>query len=375
MSNAIGWYLTELRMLLTPHLTAARVVEICKETRVHLELEAERLGAKLALENEEAAWLAIEAFGEPGRVAQTYVRESGRTVFGLKPLWAIVIGALVAMLCWDFHWLTLQGPFDNYGDTWQNGLVGVLGGLALVLFVMGCRASFRWNGLRLLGLSVATALVLVPVMSVWLVSDSRGAYYRGVSRLHLSRDAQKLKVTLGRLDALETYVREGERAFAQAGSLAELPAQYKELDAATKILGTDAEWSGSVMGAYRHGPSFIPEGGMTEEVQVLAPNRSVFAMVDGRIHALDTTGYSSAKSAWADADFTLQSIEGQRDSLRALLRAVNEASNGRLFFLNPWVTVQTSFWTLSLGALLLLLDLAVWLLVRRRKARPGMALA
>ena len=34
-----------------------------------------------------------------------------------------------------------------------------------------------------------------------------------------------------------------------------------------------------------------------------------------------------------------------------------------------------AFWTISMGVLLILLDTGIWLIVRRRKARPGMALA
>lgn len=369
MSNAIGWYLTELRMLLAPHLSAARVVEISKETRVHLELEAERLAAQLDLGNEEAAWLAIEAFGEPRRVAYTYLRESVRTVFGLQSRWAILAGALVAILCWNFHWLTLNGPFDNYGETWQNGIAGVVGVVALVLFLLGCRASFRWNGLRIASLSVATALVLVPLLSVWIVSDFAGSYYQGVSRLHLSRDGQKLRTTLGRLDALENYIERGKTAFARASSITDLPSEYREFDAAAAILGRDPDRTESVMGAslaVRLGP-----GGRSTEPLVFVPTNYTFAMVDGRIFALGSTDFAMAKEAWKNPS----GVGQQRDSVKALLGAVNEASNGRLFFFNPWLAVQTCFWTLSVGTLLLALDLSMWLLVRRRKAKPGMALA
>ena len=390
MCKAIGWYVKELRLLLAPNMRAGRLVEICMETQSHLEEEAKRISEKLGVDAEQAAWLAIDAFGEPQRVAHTYVRESGRTVFGMPSLWAVLGGALVAIACWDFHWLTLGGPFDHFGDTWQNGLAGVVGAIALVLFALGCRASFRWNGPRLGAITLATALALLPVLSVWIVSDPSGSPRdQGVSRFHLARDREKLKVTLFRLDALKIYVLEGKKVFAQAKSINDLPAQYREPEAAAKILGTDAEVSGSVMGAYRDRPSryftggmlsprYIPAGGIAEPVEepaVLIPRGGVFAMVDGRIYGLSSTDFRTAKGVWADSNANVQEIKIQRDAIKGLLGAVDEASHGRLFFSNPWVTVQAFFWTLSMGVLLLFLDFAVWLLVRRRKARPGMALA
>ena len=377
MSKAIGWYVTELRLLLAPHLQAKRLLQVCMETESHLEQDAERHSDELGVGAEEAAWLAIEAFGKPQTVAQTYVRESGRTVFGMKPHWAIFGGSVAAIASWDFHWLSLWGPFDNFGETWQNGIAGGIGVVALVLFALGCRASFRWNGPRIGALSVATALVLVPALSMWIVTGPSYSVGQqgGVSRWHLARDKPILMATLSRLDALENYLIEGKKAFAQAKSLSEIPEPYRNLDAAAKILGTDPGIDGTVMGAYRSEPRFIPEGGLAEEVPVIAPRGYNLAMYDGRIYALETRGYSDAKARWANTRVHLQFIKDQRSAIQGTLQAVDEAAHGRLFFPNPWLTVQGTFWTISMGVLLILLDTGIWLIVRRRKARPGMALA
>ena len=370
MSKAIGWYVTELRLLLAPHLQAKRLLQVCMETESHLEQDAERLRGELGVGAEEAAWLAIEAFGKPQTVAQTYVRESGRTVFGMKPHWAIFGGSVAAIASWDFHWLSLWGPFDNFGETWQNGIAGGIGVVALVLFALGCRASFRWNGPRIGALMAATALLLVPIMSIWIITDATAGNVgqRGVSRWHMARDAQKLRETVDRLDALEGYLIEGKKEFAQAKTIDDLAVQYRVPEAAAKILGTDPEASGSVMGA--------PRGRSTQDgTCVFIPSWFVSAMVDGRIYALDMATFEHAKTVYANAQAYTERIRNERLHTSSLLTAVDQASHGRLFFPNPWLTVQGTFWTISMGVLLILLDTGIWLIVRRRKARPGMALA
>ncbi|MFI5387464.1 MAG: HAAS signaling domain-containing protein [Fimbriimonadales bacterium] len=161
MPNMIDWYVVELRLLLNGKLPPGRVDEVVKEAEAHLRESVQRRLGPTVDENAATA-AAIEAYGRPEKVALGFLRGSRRNMWGLNPVWWAALGAVIAIYCWTFHWQTLGGYFDNFGETWQNVVAGLVGVLGLALVVFAVRAGFRSYRLALTGLTFAAAALSIP---------------------------------------------------------------------------------------------------------------------------------------------------------------------------------------------------------------------
>ena len=362
MSDYLYWYLVELRIKLGKHFTEQRLDEIVKEVESHLRQSVKEIMVLLDCDEEKAVLSAIEAFGKPEKVARTYLAEADPRCFGFKPIWVVLVSALVATLCWDFHWMTLDRYFDNFGATWQNGLAGVIGFIALGVLVKACRSGYRSYAVPLLGLSAATAFCLVFVLSFWMVGST--TYSQGISRFHMGRDVQKIRGTLVKLDQLDRYLADGVKIFADAKSPKDIPREYRSLDIAERHLGLQDH------ALY----SFTSSGDARSAYT--APKEGIFAMVDGRMWPLDgESDFFKACKQWHDKSAAAaKSIQFQRQEFQKLLASADEAYAGRIFFFNSDVYKEPVLETLLFLVALLLADGLAFLL-RIRRSWPGSKIA
>src|ERR1044072_6131848 len=238
MSDYISWYMVELRTRLAPHLATTRVESIIREAESHLKESSEAIRNDLAIPAENAALAAIDAFGSPEKVALTHLRETNMRILGMKPVWLVLLSAFFALPCWNFHWLSLSGPFDNFGATWQNGLAGFVGVLAIVGFIAGCRAGRRSYRGPLALLSVQFLIGSLLFGSFFAVS-SGGFFSKSVLRYQIAGAAQELPKSLERLDKYKDFVVEGKKLFASAKTVADLPEIYRNPRVAEKAFDSN----------------------------------------------------------------------------------------------------------------------------------------
>lgn len=366
MSDYIAWYSVELRLRLSAHMPSAKVESVIKEAESHLREAAERLKTELQLSDESATLAAIDAFGKPEKVALTHLRESGSRIFGIKPVWFVLACGLVALLCWDFHWMSLAGPFDNRGETWQNGIAGFVGGLALIGFVLGCRAGRRSFRLPVLalggGLAVASAF-FVSYMAI----TSGASYSPSALRPNLSQTFDVVPKSISRLDRYQALVERGTREFAAAKTTADLSRDMRDLAVAEAEFG---------IAQYASGRPITPEGRVIPNALV-TPADYVYASPDGGFSALQgAESFESAKKRWASVSpNVLANVNFARGELRNLLSRATEARNGRTFFFNGFVVTQIVCWTIVFLPALLFLDWATFAMIRRKRAWPVRGLA
>ena len=365
MSEYIAWYLVELRIRLAPHLSSARVETIVRETDCHLRETAERLQGQLAISEERAVLTAIDSFGSPERVALTHLRESAKTVLGVKLLFWVIGCGLLAILCWDFHWMSLSGPFDNKGETGQNELAGIIGAIALVGFTVGCRIG-RQSFRKPLLASAMTMLAAMTLFSCyWVVPTDNG--YRGVFRPDLRRAQRDIPVSMAGLDQYLTFLDRGEKQFAVAKTSADITPEFANIGIAEKALQIP---EGTSIRAF-------PEIG-TGTTAFATPTQNVFASAEGgNYYGLkEEPTFEAAKGAWLkDAGLAKMAANSERDQMNRLLSRVNEAKSGRLMFSNAFVVSNLTCWTLIFLPGLLFIDWLSFTLVRRKRAWPVRSLA
>lgn len=400
MLDPIAWYIVELHARLSPHLGAERASEITREAESHLREHANSFKGDRNVSDEDAGLAAITAFGRPDLVAMSYLRRARPAVLGIKPVWLVLVGAAVAIYCWDYPWMTLSGLFDNFGESWTLTAALLVGVGALIAFVAGVRSgyrSFRWH---ILGLGTAICLVLPPLLSFWMISSEDG--WQGVSRLHMSRDEATIQQVLPKLDSLMSYYKQAISAFAAAKTPSELPPAFRDQAAAENLLGfrETGEYAAHVeyrlVSSSRSGG--VPEAKMVSGKFMYKPGfptpRDVFAMVDGRIWGLGSTAiplklvdqdlakkdeftqFKYAKNEWRDrGPLALSGVVRQRRNLAGLLDRIGEARHGRLFFPNPVLVVSAEAPTIFFILILLGVDGITYALTRRRRTLPGRALA
>lgn len=358
MPDYISWYAIELRSRLAPHLDTVKVESIVKEAEGHLRESAEHLKSSLDIPEESAILAAIDSFGSPEKVALTHLGESAGRVLGLKPRTLVLLSAFVALACWNFHWLSLWGPFDNFGATWQNGLAGILGGLALLGLILGCRAARRSFRLPLLMGGVQFLVLALFFTAFWSVTAPRSQ--NGIMRPSVASASRNLPKYIDRLDRIADFVHEGHKQFASAKSAKDLPEVFRSVAAAERSLDLPAQYSFS-----SSGDGFV------------VPYSYILSMPDGRTWAvIGEPSFKNAKATWAQAETkTLPQIERSKSELRALLTSVNEARQGRLFFFNGYVASNLIGFTIVFMPVLIFLDWIVFTIVRTRRAWPSRRLA
>lgn len=360
MLEYINWYLVELRLRLSGSLDPDRLDTILREVESHLKESTQRLMEAANLSELQAAKAAIDSFGKPEHVAAGYLSQQPGTVLRMPALWAVLAGATISTWAWVYNWVSLGGFFDNFGETWLNGLATVIGVFGLGLFVMGCRRGHRSFRAPILKLGVGAAVGLFFLLSFWIVGTTQYGQ-QGFSRFHLGRDVQTAERTIAKLDTLRQDILEGRVEFAKAKSLADLPPKFQ---------------SGAYAIPFTGFPLNEPYRSPYDRAgRVFAPS-TCFAMVDGRIWGMsELATFAEAKSQWAHSEEYLKSIDRAQNELRGLLASAEEARSGRLLFVNSAVYGEPVGWMLVFLPVLLLIDAAVGALSRRRSAWPGRALA
>ncbi|HLK13197.1 MAG TPA: hypothetical protein VKT78_00195 [Fimbriimonadaceae bacterium] len=355
MPSLIDWYVVELKHLLSAGLPLDRVDEIVRESESHLR-ESVQSHLRPGVDAEEAARLAIEAYGQPARVASAFLARSSRRMAGIDPIWWVAACSLLAVWCWNFEWMTFRGPFDIFGESWLMCAVLVAGAVGLGLLAKSVRAGFRSYRAWILGIGLGIVALSRPLMSFWMIPGA--SEWQGISRLHLSRDIGRVEQTLTRMGAYREYVERGLAAYSKAKSSKDLPADL--LDPVTAQIELHTQPAPGYFG-----PSgYEPVGGMP----VPSPY-GADAMVDGRIWALNTAkDFEAARGGWRkNGPLALAALPRQLDDMALQLRNAREAQHGRLFFPQPELSKEVAIHTLELLPLLLLIDWLASSSVTRRK--------
>lgn len=367
MADYLAWYLVELRLRLDGKMPAQRVDTVISEVESHLRESARQHSDTPGVSEERAVVTAIQSFGQPEQVASAHLGGRNPRMFGLPRLWVVLGSALLATGCWNFQWMSLGGFFDNFGATWQNGIAALVGSIALCVLFMACRGGFQSYRKQLTMLSFGTAFGLIFLLSFWIVSDK--GLQQGFSRFHLSRDVAMAHQTLGRLEAMGSYMQKGRVLFAEAKDGKDIPLEYRDAAAGAQFMGLMNNIS----------PSYwTVDRGLHEKPKMfIHPSGSVTAMVDGRIFGFQVVDhFQAAKQEWQlNAYRSIKSSEQQRVKMQLLLNSADQARNGRVFFFNTQVFVDPMFWTLVFLPGLLLVDTIAWAFSRRRPSWPKVGIA
>lgn len=363
MANPIESYIADLKSMLVRKMAAERVEAIVKEAETHLRESVQRKISS-GVDEATATELAIAAYGVPEKVALAFLRGARQKVLGLRPAWWGCLGALLAICSWDFHWLTLQGYFDNFGRMTQSEIAGCIGLLGAVVLAAAARAGFRSNWFQLIGVTIAAAALSIPLMSIWMIPSTASpqwAFQQGISRLHLNRDLPKVKGTISYLEKYQAIYKQGLRDYAAARSAQDLPQEMANATLLAARLGINSsdQWP--------RGLAISADGSF-----VVPREYGVFAEVDGRIWALETVGtFEEAKKKWAELGSNgLGEVTSHLAGFRSIERNASAAMAGRLFFFNPDMYLETVFFTLILLPLFLLIDgIATWTTRPKRRSR------
>jgi len=363
MPNLIDWYVVELRLLLNGSLPSGRVDEITMEAEAHLrESVHRRLNSSV---NESVAIAAaVDAYGRPDKVALGYLKGTRQKMWGLNPGWWAMAGALIAIICWNFHWLTLDAYFDNFGDTWQNCLAGLVGVVGLVLMSVAIRAGLRSYRSWLTALTLAAAALSVPLVSYWMIPEPN--YYQGISRFHLDRDLPPVGKTLGSIKAYQSYLARGMRQFASAKSDADLASDLQNPTLAATELKLD-----------RLGPAVLGAT-MDRGGRFVVPRKyGAFFEINGGSAVLETMDrFEDAKKAWAESGPSIMSdLNKAYPRFVALFAKGQDAKAGKLFFFEPTLYMETVIGTIVLLPLFLILDWIAAFNARPKRRWPRRAIA
>jgi hypothetical protein len=342
--------------LLDARLPAERVDAIVKETESHLlESMKNRLGS--GVDDAEASRLAIEAYGQPDRIAAAFFAKSRRRVLGIDPRWWVAASSILAIWCWNMEWMSFRGAFDIFGDSWIWVAAGFAGVVALAAVANAVRAGLRSYRSWIAGISLGIVALSAPLMSFWMIPGT--SEWQNISRLHLSRDTANVEQTITRIGAYGDYLNRGLAAYAVAKSASDLPLEFRDVVTAQTELHTQPA------PGYYTPTGYVPFGGLP------VPSRSgAMAMVDGRIWALNTAKeFDVARDEWLkNGPLALSHLPRQTSDWEVLLRNAHEAQSGRLFFPEPMLAKQVAIQTLEFLPVLLLVDwLAAASVTRRRR--------
>lgn len=356
MHNLLQSYLDDLRRELNGVVPADRLDTIVSECASHVNESASDLGAQQRLSEDDAFRLAIESFGTPKEVAQKHAELTRRTFLGADPKWAVLGAAMLSIAAWNFALLTMSGPFDHFGETWQNGIAAGICLAAMVVFCKACRSGQRSFFRPVAIMGAAMTLGLVALFSWWIIGANDTE--QGVSRFHLARDRSKIESSISRLNGLGAYLKEGENVFARATSDQDIPEVYRseKLAYARLELGNTSAY-----------PVDYFSGGSNTHGQFLIPHREIYAMVDGRIWALELgRDLKSSKAAWtANAPLALTAIQSETAHMDRLLGQIESGQWFSYHMLLVWpVVIQTTV----LVFLLLLLDQIMFRIPQRKRA-------
>ncbi len=368
MRDPISRYVSDLDAILHFDLTEARLEEIVMEAESHLRESAARRTAEGA-DPEGAQATAIASYGSPQRVALGYLRRSKLKMWGLHPGYWAALGALITIVSWNFHWLTLGGYFDTFGNespTWQIRLLGIA---ALILPILAARRRFRSNWAALTLATITAAALSVPLMAYWMIppTDPQPRMFeQGISRFHLSRDLPRVQATIMKIQVCRDLLREGIRAYANADSDTQVSSLFKDPSEIARRSGNP-----------RLEPLILGTRTLDGGRFVVPREYGAYAMVDGRTWAFETvSSFSMAKAQWAEAGpKDLHDMDNLYVGFTSLERSAMQASKGRLFFFQPDLYAQTLFGTIILLPLFLLLDgIAAWASrPRGRRRNPAIA--
>jgi hypothetical protein len=344
VANLIDWYVVELKLLLHEKMPFGKVEKIVMEAEAHLR---ESVACKVAEGMPEAiaAASAVEAYGRPERVAMGFLRGLPQKLWGLNPVVWAGAGCLLTIYAWNFHWLTLSGPFDNFGESWQNGLAGFVGLLGLILTATAVRAGLRPYRLALSGFTLAATLIAMPLMSFWIIQTPGN--FEGISRLHLSRDLPKVEHALTVMSSYEDYLKQGLREYASAKSPTDLSPGLRNPALAATRFGEPTLYPAVLGVTLDHGGSYV------------VPRQfGAYFGVRGGASVLETMAeFADAKKHWAEfGPKDLTDVKEQHRSFEALLANARSARAGKLFFPNPDMWISTTFATLFLWPFFLLVD-------------------
>ncbi len=349
MAKLIDWYVVELKLLLNQKMPASRIEKIVMEAEAHLNESVSRKVAE-GLTESEAAASAIDAYGRPEKVAMGFLKGWPQKLWGLNPVWWAGAGAWVTIYAWNFHWLTLSAPFDNFGNLWQNYLAGVVGLIGMAIITASIRAGLRSYRLPLAGFTVLAALLSIPLISYWMISVP--GMYEGISRFHLSRDLPRVEHNLKAMNMYDAYLTHGISEYASASKSSQLSEDLQNPAAAASKFGAEKLYP-AVLGIT------LDPGG-----KYVVPRRfGAFFLVNGSAIVLETmASFDDAKKEWSEFGPTdLKQVRDQRVGFIRLAAYGRDAKAGKLFFPNPDLWIGTVFWTLILMPAFLLVD---WLAFR-----------
>ena len=357
MLDLINWYLVDLKMRLVGQLTSDQVETILTEARSHLTESMNELQTSKGLSSHESAVRAIEMFGSPTKVADSYVAEMPHQLFVLNQKLVIVGACLIAAFCWVHIFTSFRGYFDTFGDSASYLVAGPVGFFAIGVIVIAVIRARHAHIQTILISGLVAAALAIPLTSFWIVG-SNGS--QGFNRFHLSRDIDNAKLNLDRFTKIQAFYKEGIQVFASAKTVKDIPPKFQGgwIQEVTQ-LDKDTFYRFD----YGHSKS-VPI-----QIGLLVVPSTVMTLVDGRFCPYaEPIRFDVAKAQWqSDGPTGLASITQARQSNLVLLNAAKEAQSGRLFFFNPDVYQLPVSLILVLTAILLgIANLTNWLNHQRR---------
>jgi hypothetical protein len=345
MPDPIESYLAKLRKKLSRNFDRKKVDQIIAEAGTHLQDSAARFQQEEKQDSDQATTSALEAYGDPKKVAGTYLKQSESLILGIRPTWFVFMGTLLALVCWDLHWMWLWGYFDNDGEVLENYLAGFCSFVGFCVMVWGVRAGKRSFWRSILGAGLAIVGFFVFALSYTIIGSD--GHHQGISRFHFDRDVATIQQALPRINRISNYLERGKAVFAKASLPKDVPTDLKNIQLTESELGL------------KEHEIFPSHNSLWRDSNYVIPYQfGAFVEVSGPVTGLDwASSFKAAKQAWLDDEPQDQEkLQSAKKGFQSLLASAQQAKEGRVFFFNPDVYGDTMFWTAALLIFLLFTD-------------------
>lgn len=349
MLDYLAWYQVELYSRLKGKIDSERLPIILGETASHIQEAASTISQTDHLSEEESIKSAIKSFGSPEEIADGFLHPLRARVW----LPVVCVSAATLSVCTALLMIWLDQYFDNFGDTLQNQIAGLTGLAAAIMLYFACRAYGRSCRLILTGVSAATAVCLVFVLSFWIIGDSGSG--DGISRFNQAADLAGACTALVELNRQKQLQETLAPIFQKAKTAADLTPPMQNI------------WLARTTYGLRSLPDVSFSHGRAEDAHFVVP-MSPGTMKRGDAYTFGTVAtFDEAKAEWANfASYDLK-MNALVTSLSAM---IEEGRHPKLVYWNPNVFGNGVAAVLMCWPLLVVIDgLAIW--SRKRRVRPN----
>jgi|GEM_PF-1806852 len=354
MRDLITWYLVDLKLRLKDHISDSQIEIIITETENHLMEAVAELRMSQGISEYDAATVAIKKFGPPHAIAISHIREANHTIRGFNAKSLVIAASLVAILCLTQIFL----PYKLAPHVYRDPTYLITGPLAfLATGVLGV-VIIRSHSAHLRSISFSGLLALsisIPICAFCMIGSNGSRLF---SRFEVDKQMENANLNLNRLKKIDAYYREAIVAFHSARTLEEIPLKFRG--------GDWLEKSGTTIPNRIVPASLTVKSLESDQIGLMVTPETVFTMQSNEVfwgpYAVPAS-FKTTKAQWQASDPTyFPTVAASMLSYQKLLTHAKELKSGRIFFLDPTITMEViSLIAVFSGLLGLVALIANWL--------------